>query len=208
MKRLIACLTGICAPVLALAGPADWLLEQAGSESTLSPQLLWQPDGDRVQTADPIVFPNGSATDWTAIPQTQATFQMVVGRAPYYEGTAAFLAFTDSTPTCRKSVGVLGVDAGMGAFLTPKAQASIQQYLTTLPDGWSLYDGLIYDQNGGDRDNLTVFKLPDGTEFPGFSTGGDGGFLVSALYDAQGNMSALLVDLSRATPSPFTLPDC
>jgi hypothetical protein len=177
---------------------AEWLLARAPAGSTLSEALDWTPNSDRVQIADPTVFPSGLNSEWVTIPNTPATFQMVISGPPYPEPVAAFLTFHSGTPVSSKPAGLFGVDAGMGSFLTPQAQKSIAVYLKTLAEGWTLYDGLIYDQNNGGHDHHTVFKLPDGSEFAGFSTDGDGGFTVDTLYNARGKMLALVVSIRQA----------
>lgn len=197
----IACVAGIAMMACAAhAGPTapEWLLQRSSIGSPLSAPLQWEHNAARVQVADPIVFPHGLNSKWIEIPAAMATFQMVFGTPPYREPAAAILTFTDETPVCSAPAGIFGVDAGMGAFLTPQAQTSITAYLKTLPEGWSLYDGLIYDQSNGGRNKLSVFKLPDGVEIAGFSTGGDGGFEVDRLMNADGEMVALVVSIRDA----------
>lgn len=212
MKSLMACIIATLsfAPTFLTAAPllSNWLLSRAPSGATLSDIHLWNISDTRLIVADPIVFPNGLDSRWVGVPDGPAQVQLLGDGSAYNSPYAAVVILHDAMPTCQRSAGIFGVDAGMGAFLTERAQHSIAKYLKTLPEGWTLYDGLIYDQNGGDTEQLTIFKLPDMATFAGFATGGDGGFSVQELFDAKDTMVALLVDISRETPSPFSLPEC
>lgn len=96
----------------------------------------------------------------------------------------------------------------MGAFTTAKVQDSIKDYVATLPEGGSLYDGLLSDQSDDGQNDLTIFKLPDGVEFPGFFTGGEGGFSVYSLHDTSGAVVSVGVMFNRTEDSPLIPPAC
>ena len=209
LPKLVSALATIL-PATAAAGTstAEYILARAPEGSTLSAAFDWTPKGSELQVVDPVVFPESYDSNWITIPETAAHVQMLISGPPYHEPMAAFVTFSANTPVCSKSGGLLGVDGGMGAFTTPQVQASIKTYLATLPDGWSLYDGLLADQSDDGRNILTLFKLPDGLEFPGFFTGGDGGFSVVALSDGADAMASVVITFNRTADSPLIPPPC
>ncbi|WP_298859512.1 hypothetical protein [uncultured Sulfitobacter sp.] len=211
--RLISKLVGAIAALLPAAATAgvttpEYILARAPEGSTLSNVFDWTPAGSELQVVDPVVFPESYNSSWITIPDKAAQAQMLLTGPPYHEPMAAFVTFSDNTPVCSRSVGLLGVDGGMGAFTTAKVQQSIKAYLATLPEGWSLYDGLLSDQSEDGRNDLTIFHLPDGVEFPGFFTGGDGGFSVVALFDGADATVSVVITFNRTADSSLVPPTC
>ena len=209
ISRLSA-LIATLAPAAAAAEvtSAQFILSRAPAASTLSEVFDWTPTGPALQVVDPVVFPESFDSKWIEISQTPARVQMLMTGPPYHEPMAAFVTFSAQTPVCSTSGGLLGVDGGMGAFTTAKVQDSIKDYVATLPEGGSLYDGLLSDQSDDGQNDLTIFKLPDGVEFPGFFTGGEGGFSVYSLHDTSGAVVSVGVMFNRTEDSPLIPPAC
>ncbi len=120
LPKLVSALATIL-PATAAAGPstAEYILARAPEGSTLSAAFDWTPKGSELQVVDPVVFPESYDSNWITIPETAAQVQMLISGPPYHEPMAAFATFSNNTPVCSKSGGLLGVDGGMGAFTTP-----------------------------------------------------------------------------------------
>lgn len=206
MKRFahlaITCITllGLATTVVADNATA-WTLSKAPEGSRFGQTFVWDNPSSEITVTDPIVYPHNGISGWTTVPQGPTRFTMIV-EPTYSEPAAVVLEFTNTPVHCATSVGFFAVDSGTGAFLTRGAARSIDAYLPTLAKGWSLYDGLWYDQSQEDVLTHFILKMPGGADFPAFITGGDGGFDVVALKDGEGNVVGITVPLRLEPPEP------
>lgn len=198
MRRL-AVILGLAAPVPALAEGDQviaWLVENSGGAREVQHIARFTPETPAILGADPLTYDPGYPFDFVKVPSGPAE---VVALTEPLEGRVALAAliFADAPPACGREEGGIWVDSGTAAFLTPAAAAR----LAAMRDDYgqrklNLYDDYFADPaQMGDSVFARMLTLPDGTAFPGFSSGwGDGGYPVVSLFDAQGRMLALYAD--------------
>lgn len=207
----------ICAALVstaALADPAalDWYSQQAGAPRKAELIGIYAADDDQMIGADPLTFDGDDDWPYFTIPRAPAQFYVL--REPEQgRVAAAFLIYSDAAPVCGEGLNVMGVDTGTGAFLTRAAAQKLAQFsddyddqgLDTFSDYFDAPDQI------GDSIFARFLSLPDGTRFPGFSTGwGDGGYMASRLVDAAGQTVAIYADFigNEVTQDWIDPPDC
>ncbi|TKW68545.1 MAG: DUF4241 domain-containing protein [Paracoccus denitrificans] len=211
MRRVLATLFGLAA---GSAGAQDsapatlpWLAGQAGEERTIRDHGPIDFGSQRLTAVellfyyrDPWKFadfaiPEGPAAFWTLHEPSQ---QRVA---------AAVLVWSDATPVCGQEV-LPGVDGPIAGFMAPDAAQRLQQENIRAEDaGQGAYADWVEPQSP-EASFARFMTLPDGTRFPGFSTGwGDGGYPVVRLNDKQGNIVAVYADFIGHEPDgKFILP--
>ncbi|MFV0410479.1 MAG: DUF4241 domain-containing protein [Paracoccus sp. (in: a-proteobacteria)] len=177
-------------------GVTDWLIAAGQEPRELRHIAPFTPDGDEIIGADPLVYDLGYPYPFIKIPPGPAE---VVALIEPSEGRTALAAliFHDGTPVCGKKVGSIWVDSGTAAFLT----RDTAEKLAAMRAEFGAHNQNLYDDyfaaphQMGESAFARMLTLPDGTAFPGFSSGwGDGGYPVVTLYDDQGQLLALYAD--------------
>ncbi|MBA4489894.1 DUF4241 domain-containing protein [Paracoccus sp. S1E-3] len=188
---------------------ADWLVAQSGAPREIRQVARFTPDSPKILGADPLTYAPGYPFDFIAIPpgpvEVVALLEPVEGRV-----ALAAMIFVNAAPACGGEAGAIWVDSGTASFLTPATAASLNAMRQDYQQrGLNLYDDYFADPaQMGDSVFARMLTLPDGSAFPGFSSGwGDGAYPVVTLYDAQGKMLALYADfIGNDQTEGFILP--
>ena len=200
MKRaLLPALLALAAPFPAAAEGEDvinWLVGQSGGPREVQRIARFTPDGPEILGADPLTYDPGYPFPFIPVPPGPAD---VIALSEPQEGRIALAAliFADGPPACGAESGAIWVDSGTASFLTPATAAKLDAMRKDYDQRkLNLYDDYFADPaQMGEHVFARMLTLPDGTAFPGFSSGwGDGGYPVVTLYDAQGQMLALYAD--------------
>ena len=199
MRGLVATLAllGGLAPAGGVAQQvADWLVAQSGGPREVRQVGSFTPDSPKILGADPLTYDSSYPFDFLPVPPGPAK---VVALLEPVEGRVALAAliFAEGTPACGSEDGGIWVDSGTAAFLTPQTAAKLDALRKDFHRRkLNPYDDYFADpRQMGDSVFARILTLPDGTGFPGFSSGwGDGGYPVIRLYDAEGRMLALYAD--------------
>ena len=198
-RRPLATLIAFCGVIPAGADAQqvlDWLVTQSGGPREVRQVARFTPDSPRILGADPLTYDPGYPFDFVAVPPGPAE---VVALIEPVEGRVALAAmvFADGVPVCGGEAGAIWVDSGTASFLTPATAAKLDAMRKDYDQRkLNLYDDYFADPaQMGDSVFARMLTLPDGTAFPGFSSGwGDGAYPVVSLYDNQGQMLALYAD--------------
>ncbi len=174
----------------------DWFIQTGGEPRQVVEIGAFTPDGPEILGADPLTYGPDYPIPFTSVPQTPAT---VIALVEPIEGRTALAAliFRDGRPVCGTAAGEIWVDSGTAAFLT----RSTATKLAAMRDDFQSREQNLYDDyfaapdQMGDSAFAKMLSLPDGTEFPGFSSGwGDGAYPVVKLFDGSGNLLAIYAD--------------
>ena len=198
-RRPLATLIAFCGVIPAGADAQqvlDWLVTQSGGPREVRQVARFTPDSPRILGADPLTYDPGYPFDFVAVPPGPAE---VVALIEPVEGRVALAAmvFADGVPVCGGEAGAIWVDSGTASFLTPATAAKLDAMRKDYDQRkLNLYDDYFADPaQMGDSVFARMLTLPDGTAFPGFSSGwGDGAYPVVSLYDSRGQMLALYAD--------------
>ncbi|MDO5605622.1 MAG: DUF4241 domain-containing protein [Paracoccus sp. (in: a-proteobacteria)] len=197
-------MNGISAGLVALiaapagAGPVtDWLIATGAEPREIRHVARYTPEKPAILGADPLTYaPGYPPYDFATVPAGPAEVIALIEPA---EGRMALgaLIFSDVAPVCGDEVGAIWVDSGTAAFLTPVSAAK----LAAMADEYSAGGRNLYDDyfqapgQMGDGVFARMLTLPDGTGFPGFSSGwGDGAYPVIRLFDADQRVIAIYAD--------------
>ncbi|MDO5643034.1 MAG: DUF4241 domain-containing protein, partial [Paracoccus sp. (in: a-proteobacteria)] len=188
---------------LMIAGPAgagpvtDWLIATGAEPREIRHVARYTPEEPAILGADPLTYyPGFPPFEFAAVSAGAAD---VVALIEPVEGRVALAAliFADAEPLCGDEVGVIWVDTGTAAFLTPpvaaKLAAMADEYHASARNLYTDYFAAAHQM--GDSVFARMLTLPDGTAFPGFSSGwGDGAYPVVRLFDADQRVIALYAD--------------
>lgn len=196
LRAAIFALAALNPPAASADQVTDWLVEHSGAPRQIEQVARYTPEGAAILGVDPLTYDPGYPFDFSKVPPGPAN---VVALIEPIEGRVALAAliFADGAPACGADVGAIWVDSGTAAFLTPDSAAKLDAMRQDYDQRrLNLYDDYFADPTQmGDSVFFRMLTLPDGTAFPGFSSGwGDGGYPVVTLYDAKGQMLALYAD--------------
>lgn len=174
----------------------DWLVAQSGGPREVRQVARFTPDSPKILGADPLTYDPDYPFDFIAVPPGPAE---VIALMEPVEGRVALAAmiFADGAPVCGDEAGAIWVDSGTASFLTPATAAKLDAMRKDYDQRkLNLYDDYFAaPAQMGDHVFARMLTLPDGTAFPGFSSGwGDGAYPVVSLYDSRGQMLALYAD--------------
>lgn len=165
----------------------------------------WSAPTGEVFATDPLTL-WGTEGDPIAVPRTPAEAIGLTWITGEQRGGALMLVWSNEPVVCGEEyVGVIGVDTGLAAFMTPADVAALHRYGLSY-DG-NLYAGPLADQIDSLYPGPFLTDLPRDLRFPISGSGwGDGGYPVSSLFDAQGNMVALYAQFITAEGRDWGLP--
>lgn len=176
-------------------GALRWIVEQTSTPLQVQDIGEWHAAEARLIGMDALAFANPEDAAYFAIPTSPARF-VVLNDAAEDRVSKAVLVFGDATPICGLDLATMPVDSGTGAFLTPTNTAALEALSARLEtENSDLYTGFMEPQIDGAHGFAQFLNLPDGSQFPAFSTGwGDGLYPVAALIDASGAVVAIYAD--------------
>lgn len=165
----------------------------------------WSAPGGQIFATDPLTL-WATEGDPIAVPTTPAEVIGLIWIDGDRRTGALQLVWSNESVVCgTEYVAVIGVDTGLAAFITPAEVAALHRYGLSY-DG-NLYDGPLADQIDQIYPGPFLTDLPHDLRFPISGSGwGDGGYPVSALYDANGNMVSLYAQFIAAEGREWTLP--
>ena len=202
--------TTLCFTLLPCLSSAEqdfgqWAQTNLGLGTDFSYAGQWVANDGHVFGIDPLTL-FGANRAPISVPTTEAA---VIGlnQADPDERTAILaLVWSDAPFVCGQDAGFIGVDTGLAAFATASEIAALEKYAR---DHGDLYAGTYAEQIDNLYPGPFLAELPDGTRLPLSGSGwGDGGYPVTALFDADGDMIALFAQFITAGDDWLTPPTC
>lgn len=182
-----------------------WLRDMLHFPTDIVVITPWSAPTGEVFATDPLTLWDTEGTP-IAAPTTPAEIIGLTWPTGERRGGAMMLVWSNEQVVCgEENVAVIGVDTGLAAFLTPADVAALDVYRQDY-DG-NLYDGPLADQIDTRYPGPFLTDLPGNIRFPISGSGwGDGGYPVSALLDAWGNMVALYAQFITAEGRDWAYP--
>jgi hypothetical protein len=198
--RRVAALILAAGPALAEENPSlAWIAAGSGTPLTQIELGTFEIRGTELIGVDSLTFSPGYGWPWFPAPTGPARVAAFRDRS-FAAISKAAVVFSDAVPVCGAEVGAMPVDTGTGAFLDRHTAGMLDTVARAMGRSCNLYDCLMADQMGP-ADFAVMIRLPDGSSFPAFSTGGgDGTYPVYLLFDAGGEPTAAYADFLGVPP--------
>lgn len=197
MKRFALAASVIISSTGSLVGQTnpslDWILVQTGAP--LAVQEIGQMDvrGTQMIGVDSLTYSPDYPWPWFTVPQGKARVVALYDTNEVAYSKAAVI-FSNAAPVCGDDLGTMVVDTGTGAFLDRPTAKALNDLNAAMAPGCNIYDCMMAAQVS-ERDFAQMIVLPDGNQYPAFSTGyGDGAYPVFLLRDASGAPTAAFAD--------------